>query len=326
MAGGWKLVIMAAVTAVFLGTLALLTHCHKKSISLKGAVIKQESDPKKQLPISGVQITAAQGMSVGDCKSDSSGFFSLTLSRGVEPGQSVTLQFRHPGYEPLDSNEVVGDKLLVARLIPLHRGTDAQLNRPDVVVANVSVRYSIKATTVVNIGSAIETFQVINTANVPCRRKQPCSPDGKWKAAIGSATLDAGEGNEFRNARVSCIAGPCPFTKIESDRFSKGGRHISAAARNWSDTTTFLLEAEVYHPMVNDTVRHSYPVIFGRALNFTLPPSAEGVSIIAEVKGETIVFPLGPDLALSWAECNVRVNNGPTKVYRCELKPGYRFP
>jgi len=40
-----------------------------------------------------------------------------------------------------------------------------------------------------------------------------------------------------------------------------------------------------------------------------------------------MVFPLGPNLSLSWAACNVRT--GPeqdkTTVYRCELKPGYRF-
>jgi hypothetical protein len=70
----------------------------------------------------------------------------------------------------------------------------------------------------------------------------------------------------------------------------------------------------------------SYPVIFGPALNFTLPADAEGVSLEADVVGETIIFPLGPDLFLSWASCNARVNRDQTKVYRCELKPGYRFP
>ena len=48
--------------------------------------------------------------------------------------------------------------------------------------------------------------------------------------------------------------------------------------------------------MVTDYVRRSYPVIFDRALNFTLPAAAEGVCIQAEVNGEAIVFPLGPNL------------------------------
>ena len=53
------------------------------------------------------------------------------------------------------------------------------------------------------------------------------------------------------------------------------------SARDWSDTTTFLLEAEVFHPMVSQVVHESYPVIFGDGLNFTLPSSAEGVSTVS---------------------------------------------
>ena len=165
----------------------------------------------------------------------------------------------------------------------------------------------------------------MNKGNVPCQNQSPCSPDGKWKASIGSESLDAGEGNEFRNARTSCIAGPCPFTKIEGEDLLQGGRALKVSARNWSDTTTFLLEAEVFHPMISDVVRTSYPVVFGQALNFTMPGAAEGVSIQADINGDAIIFPLGPNLYLSWADCNARVNRDQTKVYRCELKPGYRF-
>jgi hypothetical protein len=318
----------AAVIVSLGGTLAIvrLMHRNNKPVSLQGAVVMQNGDTKKELPIAGVQIVAVSGTLVGDCKSDSSGYFSLTLNPEVVPGQAITLRFRHPEYLPLDLNEPVDDKLYVARMAPRPPKLPAQSKKPEIRVANVSARYSIKATTAVNIGSAVKTFQVVNTANVPCEGRPPCSPDGRWKAAIGSASLDAGEGNEFRNARVSCIAGPCPFTRIESDHFSRGGRNINVSARNWSDTTTFLLEAEVLHPMVSDNIRRSHPVIFGRALNFTLPAAAEGVSILAEIDGEPIVFPLGPNLFLSWANCNERVNNDQTKVYRCELKPGYQFP
>jgi hypothetical protein len=192
-------------------------------------------------------------------------------------------------------------------------------------VSNVLVRYSIKTTNTLNVGSAVKTFEVANAPNVPCKKEPPCSPDGKWKATMGSASLDAGEGNEFRNARTSCIAGPCPFTKIETEDFLQGGREVKVSARNWSDTATFLLEAEVFRPMVADMVRTSHPVIFGQALNFTVPGSAEGISIQAEINGETITFPFGPNLYLSWADCNARVNKDQTKVYRCELKSGYRF-
>ena len=45
---------------------------------------------------------------------------------------------------------------------------------------------------------------------------------------------------------------------------------------DWSDTTTFLFEAEVFRSMTSDSVRLSYPVIFGQALHFAVPANAEG--------------------------------------------------
>ena len=172
----------------------------------------------------------------------------------------------------------------------------------------------------------MKTFQAVNTANIPCRGNITCSPDGKWKAAIGSISLDAGAGNVFQNARVSCISGPCAFTRIESNELSEGGRKMTVSALNWSDTATFLVEAEVVHPMVGDVTLESYPVIFGEALNFNLPPTAEGLSIGAALNKESILFPIGPALCLSWADCKVSVAKDQTKSYRCELKPGYKFP
>jgi hypothetical protein len=327
MSGRQRVAIWVAVIVVLGGTAAtplLLRLTKRQPISLKGAVIRQDTDSQKELPIADVEITAAAGLAAGECKSDPSGFFSLSLPKEVRRGQPVTLKFRHPDYEPLDLNQFTGDKLYIARMVPRVRQTQDS-NRPQVVVANVRVRYSVKNTTTVNIGSAVKTFQVVNKGDIPCKGQHPCSPDGKWRATIASAFLDAREGNEFQNARVSCIAGPCPFTKIDGDGFSQGGRNISVSARNWSDTTTFMLEAEVFHPMESDLVRQFYPVIFGQGLDFTLPAAAEGVSIEAEIDGSAIVFPLGPNLFLSWADCNARLNKDKTRVYECELKPGYRF-
>jgi hypothetical protein len=299
---------------------------HTRPIALGGAVIRQDADPKKQLPIADVEVAAvSNGAVIGNGKSDASGFFTIVLRTRLWIGRPVLLQFRHADYEPLDMHDFIGDKEYVAKMVPIPPKISAP-NHPDIVVANVLVRYSIKTTTAANVGSVVKTFEVPNKGNVPCRKQPPCSPDGKWKASIGSASLDAGEGNEFRNVRTSCIAGPCPFTKIEDEDLSQGGRGLTVSARNWSDTATFLLEAEVFHPMVSDLVRTSYPVIFGQALNFTMPGSAEGVTIQAELNKEAITFPLGPNLYLSWADCNARVNKDQTKVYRCELKPGYRFP
>jgi hypothetical protein len=327
MTAGRKIAIYVLVSAALVGGIAaVLIAVHRaQPITIRGAVLSQDADPQKQLPIGDVQITGTSGLAVSTAKSDAAGFFSLTLRRGLRRRQPVVLQFRHPDYQPLDLNEFIGDKVYIARMIPIPHATHVDDGRPEVGVANVRVRYSVKATTEADVGSAVRTFQVVNAANVPCKGRHPCSPDGKWKAAVGSASLDAGEGNEFRNARVSCIAGPCPFAKVDSEDVSHGGRIVNVSARNWSDTTTFLVEAEVVHPMVSDIVRVSYPVIFGQALNFSLPVSAEGPSIEAEINGDSIVFPLGPDLFLSWADCQVRVDKDQARAYRCELKSGYRF-
>jgi len=320
---GW-IVVAILVCAILAG--ALYGIFHRRPVLLRGAVTVQDSDPRKELPIADVEVTAANDLRTVTAKSDATGLFRITLPIGLRRGHAITLQFRHPGYVPLDLKEFASDKLYVAHLEPLRRQVHIEPNKPQFSVANVRVRYSIKTTAAVNIGSAAKVFQIENKGNVPCRGREPCSPDGTWKAAIGGLTLDAGSGNEFRNARTSCIAGPCPFTKIESDRFSQGGQTITVFARGWSDTTTFLLEAEVFHSMASEMVYHLYPVIFGRALSFTLPPQSEGVSIEADIEGSTLIFPLGPDLFLSWADCNTTANEDRTRVYRCELKPGYRFP
>jgi hypothetical protein len=322
-----RVVLWVVIVVVLIGiptTVLILLRRHRVPISLRGAVIIRDVDPNKEVPISDVEITVTSGTNAETTRSDSSGFFSIRLLNTIRRGYPITMTFRHPNYRPLDIKEHVGDRLYIAKMVPLSQSAPPP-DTPRTRVGNVRVRYLIKTSTTVNIGSAVKTFQVVNTGNVPCNGVNPCSPDGKWKAAIGEASLDAGPGNEFHSVRVTCIAGPCPFTKIETDRFSQGGQNIMVAARNWSDTTTFLFEAEVFHPMVSDVAHQSYPVIFGQALSFTLPSTAQGVSIQADLNGTTIIFPLGPALRLSWAECTARVNPDQTKVYRCQLKRGYQF-
>lgn len=319
----WAASLVALVMA---GSLLVVVRWEiRRPISLQGSVMVQDADTRKQRPIADVQVLAEDGKATGTAKTDSTGFFRVTLPKGIRRGDPIEFHFRHPRYLRLDVKDFVGDKLYVVRMVPLPDKTAMPPGKPEVKVSNVRLRYSIKSRTDVNVGSAVQTFEIQNKGNVPCKGQHPCSPDGKWKAALGSTTLDAGAGNEFRNARVSCIAGPCPFTRIEADRFSAGGQVIMVTARDWSDTAMFLVEAEVFHPMASQVVHQSYPVIFGQALNFTLPPSAEGVNMQADMDGQTIIFPIGPSLFLSWANCNGRVNPDQTRVYRCELKPGYRF-
>jgi hypothetical protein len=324
-----KILLRSAPFVVLLTILVLLIFFyipHRKPLRLKGAVVVQDADERKRVPIADVSVAVSSDVGIVRATSDSSGFFTMLLPVPLRRGRAITFQLRHRDYKPLDLPEYVADKLYIAQMVPLVQSTATPTNRPATTVANLRIRYSIKAMTAVNIGSAVKTFEVQNSGNIPCKGQNVCSPDGVWKAAIGSASLDAGTGNEFRNARVSCIAGPCPFTRIEKDGFTMGGQKIMASARGWSDTATFLLEAEVFHPMVSEVVHESHPVIFGRGLNFTLPATAEGVCIQADLAGETIIFPLGPALFLSWANCNTAVNRNQTKVYRCELKPDYQFP
>ncbi|HWG20638.1 MAG TPA: hypothetical protein VG225_08910 [Terracidiphilus sp.] len=334
-----KFTLWAAVGAV--GVVAaiviavLVAHSHRwlpRTVYFQGAVLRQDADPRKQLPISAVAITATDGVTILSTESDASGYFTFKFKENVWPRQILQVTFQKPQYKPFVLTVPLNysgsmKKLYVAELTPTAPQSQAVPGKKLSLVSNIRIRYTVNTESDENIASAVRTFEVGNQGNVPCNRQAPCSPDGNWKATVGSITLDAGNGNEFRNARASCIAGPCPFTRIDSSGFAHDARVITASALDWSDTATFLLEAEVFRQSINSSVRESYPVIFGRTLNFVLPASQEGVSIEADLDGTPMVFPLGPDLYLSWATCNARGSrdSASSTVYRCELNPGYRF-
>jgi hypothetical protein len=321
----WVIAMLVLGGSVPLARLAVRKYRKARAVTLSGAVLKDDSDPRKQSPIANVEITSLDGLLIKDGKSDFSGSFKLSFTSGTKYGQPIRLLFRHPDFQPMVWKEVLTKDLEVIRLTPLHGEVEAKLNEAEIVLGNVMVRYSTEANRTENIGSAVKTFEVPNQGNVTCNQNSSCSPDGRWKAGSASATMDAGEGNVFRDARVTCIAGPCPFTRIDTDEFSRGGRVIKVSVRNWSDTATFLFQAEVFRSQLDSIIRTSYPVIFGRSMNFTLPSTAEGPSIEAELNGNMIVFPIGPSPSLSWADCEVRVEKNHAKDYRCELKTGYRF-
>jgi hypothetical protein len=312
---------ISAAAAIAVSVLIALLLVADHPTAIRGAVMAANADPMKELPIAGAEVEVRGVPASAPVRSDASGLFTIPLTWRIRVGQRIEVHVSHAGYQPLDLRYTGVNQLYVARLTPVT--VPHALETP---IANVVANYSVRTTTVVNIGSALKTFEVVNTGNQPCKGRKPCSPDGKWKAAIGSAAIDAGPGNEFHNARVSCIAGPCPFARIEDDvSHAPPSRIVRASALDWSDTVTFLLEAEVYRHIANDVLRNSYPIIFDRALTFTLPPGAEQLSIQAEIDGTPIVFPLGPLLHLSWADCQLLVNKDQTKVCRCELKPGFYF-
>ncbi len=296
-----------------------------KPISVTGVILADDPDPKKQIAISNADVTARTAQGSFTTRSDSSGLFRLSLPTPPKETPEISLSLQAEQYQPLLLSNIAADRLLVVRMLPQNRVSSRQDTQPIITIASVNVRYTTKMTTSTNVGALVKTFEAANAGGVPCDSDRVCSPDGKWKATVSSAAFEAGPGNQFFNARISCIAGPCPFTRIEANDLSNPGSVIRVSVRNWSDTATFLVEAEVSRIIHGDVVRQSTPAIFGPALSFTLPPGGEGPSIQAEINGTSIVFPLGPEHLLSWAACNVQMASSGTQVFRCELKPGYQF-
>jgi hypothetical protein len=309
-------VALIAIRFVFGDTVTLLT----------GAVMAQNQDAHLQRPVGNARITVASDTAAGKAVSESSGLFRLQLNSGVDAGSMLKFRVEHPDFHPYNAELPAGQQIYIFRLTPNAAGAGAEPARPGIRITNVRVRYATRIPGTTTVGAAVRTFAIDNTGNVPCQGKQPCSPDGKWKANVRSFSLDTGDkAKQFRNVRLSCIAGPCPFSAIETDQFSRGGRTITASVRNWSDPVTYLLEAEVALTTETDLIRHTYPATFGRSMNFTLPAVASGPSIEAEVDGSEIVFPLGPELQLSWATCRAESGADGARQYRCELKQGFRF-
>jgi hypothetical protein len=321
MSRGRKILIVA-VGAATAGLVAALT-IHARSAgqiqNITGVVLRQDEQVRNQVPIADAEIRAAGS----PAQTETSGLFHVHLPPYFRVGEPIAVTIAHSGYQTLETTISATDELNIFYLKPAPAKVPEMPN--EVTVNNPRVRYAVTETSTLNVGSAAQTFEVVNQANVPCNQAKPCSPDGKWKASIAGKALDAGEGNSFEDARVTCIAGPCPFTRIEKDGFSAGGRHIDVLVRNWSDTATFLFEAEVTHTMESDAIRESYPAIFGAAMDFTLPPTAEGPSIQATMGGQDVVFPLTPEWTLTWASCNVTTSKDGTKLFHCDVKPGYRL-
>ena len=117
----WMLGVGALVAAGAIVAALVLIRPHTRPMSLGGAVIRQDADPKKELPLADVDVKAvAYGSVIGEGKSDASGLFTIPLRTRLWIGRPVTLQFRHADYQPLDMHEFVGDKVYVAHMVPLH--------------------------------------------------------------------------------------------------------------------------------------------------------------------------------------------------------------
>src|SRR5215831_5163043 len=175
----WTAGVLGLV-ALGLGTYAGLRiyRRHHMPLRISGAVITQSYDTRKQAPIANVEVDSPDGLTTQPTtKTDFAGHFTFTLRPGIKPGQPIRLNFQHPDYQAVQSNELLDGNLYVIRLIPLHSEVEATLNEAEIAVTNLFVRYSTEITRTENVGSAVKTFQIPNTGNVPCNNRQPCSPD-----------------------------------------------------------------------------------------------------------------------------------------------------
>lgn len=322
--------IIATVATVSAVVLLRFAHWRPRTVVIQGAVIRRDADTRKELPIGGAVVTVSDNATQVSAISGDTGYFSLKFPEKIWPSETVNIAFRHPDYKPLNETLLIGlhansNQLFVVKMTSTTPPAPSPVVAHPTVISDIVIRYTVNDRTDTNVGSAVRDFQVVNTGNVPCKQNDDCSPNGLWKQGKSSITLDAGTGNVFRNVRASCIAGPCPFTRIDPRGFEHGGQKIVVTAFDWSDTATFLVEAEVYQESIASKLRLSYPVKYGRDLHFTTPPTAEGVTIEAEVGGTPTVFPLGTDLYMNWAVCSSRKGPDNDTVYECELKPGFTF-
>src|SRR5579872_5749465 len=151
----------AVVLALLLGVLGCLAvSCGKRSVSVTGVVLEHNPDPRKRSPLAGVQITAQIGSRSIAGQTDSSGYFSLKVDGWIRAGQPLHLEFRHPRYQPLVVDATISDNLYIEEMTSLSSNLQPKPGQPITSIANVRIRYSMKNTEPVNVGSAVKTFEV----------------------------------------------------------------------------------------------------------------------------------------------------------------------
>jgi hypothetical protein len=328
-AAGVGALVVAGIFGITAAGVQIRNHWRQSpidTIQITGTVLRDNKHADEQSPIANASILATGGFFDVEGKSNAAGYFQLNVRLGFRRRDPIRLKFEHADYKPVEIGPITGDRIYVVRMESVVTPPEPAGEERALPVRDVRIRYTLLSETKVNIGSVAKRFQVTNAGDLPCAGNRVCSPDGKWKASSGGLTLDAGNGNQFQNVRVTCIAGPCPFTRVAPVDPVQPSRVIHVTALDWSDTTVFLVEAELSRTAVSNATRRLYPTIIGRTMTFALPAGAEGATVEAVLNGEEIIFPLGPQMMLSWATCGVEVAHDKNGIYRCELKSGYAFP
>src|ERR1700753_2437373 len=96
-----KIVFWVAIAITLAATLFGVIRARSIRV-LTGAILRQDSNLGKQLPIANAEISVSDDLFDGSVKSDTGGYFNLKLRRGIRKGESLTLHLRHPDYRPLD--------------------------------------------------------------------------------------------------------------------------------------------------------------------------------------------------------------------------------
>ena len=78
------IILLAASFAALLGGLGavMISRYSRRTIYVRGAVIKKDGDPMKESPITDVEVKVANGLGVSSAKSNFAGFYSIRLVRG----------------------------------------------------------------------------------------------------------------------------------------------------------------------------------------------------------------------------------------------------
>ena len=232
-------------------------HLETAAYSLEGAVIHSAKDTHKQEPVADATITVSHGLVSTTTRSDASGYFRITFPQVIWPGEILSITITHPNYHPLSFEWHIVfrsslRRLMISELKPMATPPAPVSGKPPTVISDIRIRYTVAAPSEINIGSAVRTFQVVNQGNVPCNHQGPCSPNGAWKAATTPSPWMPAWATNIAMFAPRASPGPCPFTRI---RTRAQGRTIVATAEDWSDTATFLLEAEVFHTSIDSSVR-----------------------------------------------------------------------
>ena len=166
---------LVALSALAIAAALIISAVQKRrQITLHGAVIRDDTDPGKRVPIADVNIVAITGGLTRQTRSDQTGSFAVTLPKGFRRHQLVTLRFDHPDYHPLELDEAISDQLYVAAMVPnTTPASSAPAKSPPQVISNIRVRYVVRSAEAAEVGTAVKAFQVINQGNVPCTKQIP---------------------------------------------------------------------------------------------------------------------------------------------------------